>query len=615
MGGDNTKRGRQGRTPREDAKRQCQETHPESTPKQLMWNSKLVVDSQKHLSIFTMQTLFPLYLLVLSVGCLPQKSGNHSDQDLSDRSQRQSGLELLTFGIPLVATLLREPDQINVKPIFDPSYPQSGSAHFQYELAKFRPNPVEMSGRTQCTSRRATKTATTSVMNTRGRLQFVSEATTSSIAGSSGDDPRRPPTPPPRPTPQPRLNLKRRKQDPKKNTQYFIQDPTQQQQQHDGEVEIVLIDDEDNEDIQVVEVFAPPGARAVLTNVVTCGAPLMSGHNRDPADWEELTVWSSESESTNGPDSQTFSSRLPPLRTNPGSDRKPTASNEPRLPHWDGLLWGRPESGVTNTCIMDPFFSHVIYISRRYPRYFRIHLNLDRSRPEEFVFFLSQTHHGWSKSQLSEGVHKAWAITVPSNTFQTTRGVIDMKLTQENAVFVHFRHSNRIWVIYQCQCDMTSREDIEKGRREWSPAQIRALNAVPSDPASSKVLRKVDKKCKTCKGPFQYVRALVSQATWFHSFPAPRSDARREDYPLSIETQEMGTNGIVHFDLGYFSYGMRRQTRLDHHVSVHHIEGQGFYFYDCMQGAQLQPIPSTLDQGYVLTAVTYFRRYDETRPR
>jgi hypothetical protein len=574
-----------------------------------------------------MKTLFALHLLVLSVGCLPWKSGNHPDQDLGNRrSQRQSGLELLTFGIPIVATLLREPDQINVKPIFDPLYPQSdgSTTHFQYEFAKFRPNPVEMSGRqNQCTSRRATKTATTSVMNKRGRLQFVSEAT-SSTAGSSGDDPRRPPTPPPRPTPQPRLNLKRkRKQDPKKNTQYFIQDPTQQQQQ-DGEVEIILIDDEeeddddDDDDIQVVEVFAPPRARAVLTNVVTCPAPSTSGPttNRDPADWEELTVWSSESESTQGPDSQTFSSRLSPLRTNPGSDRSPTASNEPRLPHWDGLLWGRPETGVTNTCVMDPFFSHIIYIARRYPRYFRIHLNLDRSRPEDFVFFLSQTHHEWKKSALSEGVHKSWATTVPSDTFKTTtRGVIDMKLTQENAVFVHFRHSNRIWVIYQCQCDMTSREDIEEGRREWSPALIRALNAVPSDPPSSKVLRKADKKCKTCKGPFQYVRAMVSQATWFHSFPAPRSDARREDYPPSIETQEMGTNAIVHFDLGYFSYGVRRQTRLDHHVSVHHIEGQGFYFYDCMQGAQLQPIPSTLDQEYVLTAVTYFRRYDETRPR
>ena len=94
--------------------------------------------------------------------------------------------------------------------------------------------------------------------------------------------------------------------------------------------------------------------------------------------------------------------------------------------------------------------------------------------------------------------------------------------------------------------------------------------------------------------------------------PAPQSDARQGDYPLSSKTQETGTNAIVHFDLGYFSYGNRRQTRLGHHVSVHHIEGQGFYFYDCMQGAKLQPIPSTLDQEYVLEAVTYFQRYDKT---
>jgi hypothetical protein len=574
-----------------------------------------------------MKILFVLSVLVFSVDTLPQNLVNPPDQD--GRSQRQTGAELLfAIAAPVAAYLLREPEPINVKPILDPSYPQSLSKHFEYEFAKFMSNPVEMSGRAKCTSRgTTTKTTTTSVMNTRGRFQFVSEATTSSAAGSSGDDPRRPPTPPPKPTPQPRLNLKRKKKDPKKNTKYFIQDRTQTQQ-HDGEVEIVLIDDDDDDDvvfvphltydhddITVVEVHAPPGARAAITDVVTCPVPSTSGLNQNPAAYEEFTVMSSESDSTNGPDDVTFSSRLPPLRSNPGSDRKPRASNEPRLPHWNGLLWGRPQTGVTNTCIMDPFFSHVIYISRRYPRYFRIHLNLDSNRPEQYIFFLSQESHGWSTRQLSEGVHKTWAQTVPSNTFPTIRGVIDMKSTQEHAVFTHFQHSSRIWVVYQCQCDMTSREDIREGRREWSPAQIRALNAVPTDPTTPNVLRKVDKKCKTCKGRFQYVRALVSQATWFHSFPAPRSNARREDYPLSFETQEMGTNAIVHFDLGYFSYVTRRQTSVSHHVSVHNIEGRGFFFYDCMQGSQLQPIPATLDQDYVLTAVTYFRRSDETRPR
>jgi hypothetical protein len=81
--------------------------------------------------------------------------------------------------------------------------------------------------------------------------------------------------------------------------------------------------------------------------------------------------------------------------------------------------------------------------------------------------------------------------------------------------------------------------------------------------------------------------------------------------------QEIGTNAIVHFDLGYFSYNRRALIGgVRHYVSVHVIPDQGTLYYDGMsQYGDLQQIPNDLETTAVLESVVYFRRYDEGRPR
>jgi hypothetical protein len=464
-------------------------------------------------------------------------------------------------------------------------------------------------------------------MNVIGHFQFVSETTSNSMPG--GDDPRRPPTPSPRPTPQPRLSLKRKK-DPKKNTQYFLTDP--RLQQHDEEIEIVLLDDNENEDGEVViipdltynydniaravevPVPASPGSVAVITSTRTCPSTSATA-STSSAPIEYFHLAPSDSESSNGPDEVQFTTRLPPLRPYPSTDRIPTASNQPLLPHWRGLIWGRPGTGVTNTCVMDPFFSHILYTSRRYPRYFRTHLNLADSRPESYILFLSQNTQNRRQSitEMSHSIHKSWIRTLSPNYYPTdSKGDVDMASNQHTAITAHLLDSQRIWFVYQCGCDATTRTEIDNEQTEWKPEQVQALNN-PSLGAVS--MRKSGKKCKECKNNFQYTRGLVSQATWFHIFQAHRVISSRDNYPLSIQFQEIGTNAIVHFDLAFFSYRTRQERGISHHVTLHRIEGEGLYFYDCILGSGLLPIPSDLEQRYAINAVVYFRRHDETRPK
>ena len=562
-----------------------------------------------------MKILFISCLLVLSVAGLPQ---GPLHQEQGPRRHRQSGLELLSIAVPIAATLFREPDQINVKPIFDSSVPFSGFDQFSLDFEDFLSKPLQHSGRnTQCTRGTTKKTTTTSRMDSKGHFRFVSE-TVSNVAPGGGEDPQRPPTPPPKPTPQPRLNLKRKK-DQSKNIRYIIQDP--HQQQPNEEIEIILLDDDDEnvvvpnlsytyEDLTEVPVPGPSRAFAVVTSTTTCpSSPVPSTSTSQPQSHENLQIIGT------GPRGQSqvqFINDLPTLRPNPGSDRIPTAPNQPILPHWRGTIWGQWGSGVTNTCVMDSFFSHIIYISRRYPRYFRIHLNLANNRPETFILFLSRnTNMRSSIYEMSNGIHKSWIRSINPGSFPANiLGDADMASRQHEAVISHMPDSCRMWFVYECQCDTTSRSELD---RFWKPSQLHILN----NPATGTSKPKgAVKTCDNCKQGYRFTRGLVSQATWFHSFRVPRGPYNRDHFPRSIRMQEIGTNNIVHFDIGYFTYGSNGVNAfgLGHQTSVHWIEGEGYRFYDCTV-ANLAPVPPTLEQDNYIEAVVYFRRYDETRPR
>lgn len=572
----------------------------------------------------------------------PQSSEPKSE--VKSKTERQTGLEVVSFiGLPLLANFFGTPEKLNTKPILvvdtTPAVSFGKVTQFLIDFDEFASSPLSHSGRggQQC-AKGSTKTTTTSRINKNGRLMFVSETTSALAPG--GDDPRRPPTPPTKPTPRPKLNLKRKNKSGKEKKNKYQRVETENRLQ-DEEVEIILLDTNEEDEVVVIPVVnadysdisvseailpGPSGASLRVSSTSFCPATAtgaskitrVSSFGSSSSDALEIVdIETSNSESSNGPEEVTFSTKVPMLRPYPGSDQNPRASNIPLLPHWQGLMWGTTRSGATNTCVMDSFFSHVIYLARRHPRYFRIHLNAARNSPETFILFLSQNTAGRTRYELSQGVHLGWHRSVALGTFQTRNGVVDMVGSRDEAVHSHLRQSDRIWLTHQCGCDISTREDIRQDHRTWTPLQIAALNAPVEDTLKLNSPRKAAKKCKQCKERFRYVRGLVSQATWFHVFNVPRTVTSRQGYPLSIEMQEIGTNAIVHMDLGYFSYTTRRLVAgVLHCVSVHHIPDEGFFFYNGMQeGGNLQPVPADIDQTHDLISVVYFRRYDETRPR
>ena len=429
-----------------------------------------------------------------------------------------------------------------------------------------------------------------------------------------GDDPKRPITPPPRKLPLPQIGDRRRTRPRVESVQpvYEVED------EGTHEVEIITLDEEiiSLEDDSEIIIPVRTGDRIVLNEPVVCLDSPRSATASSSSSILTLENQRSASETSNGPDEVQFMMHMPMLRPYPRTDLTPQEPYQEVLPYWRGLMWGTSVSGVTNTCVMDSFFSHLIYLGRRFPRYFRIHLNAARNEQEMFILFMSQRTGGRSRYSLSQCIHQGWNRVVEPGTFTTINGVVNMVGSQDEAVFRHFRQSDRIWLTHQCGCLISTRVDIRRDRHSWTPEQVQTLST-PTEDTEEVGSKRSSKKCKDCKQRFRYVRALISQATWFHVFNVPRTVNSRAGYPLSIEMQEIGTNAIVHFDLGYFSYnGRNRVGGVSHYTSVHVIPDQGTLYYNGMaNGGDLQPIPSNLDKMAVLESVVYFRRYDEGRPR
>jgi len=541
--------------------------------------------------------------------------------------ERQSAVELIAFvGVPLIATYLGSQELENLQPKPDPSaYPDIRQQYLNNleEWLSAEPKTVSGRGKTCSSGQRGTQTRTTSRIKSSGRLSFLGE-TSSSMMAPGGDDPRKPPTPPPKRLPSPYIGDRPRKRTKvgKNKVIYLIdveEQPLEVKEEQPLEVEVVTLDDEVIT-IDEHEVFIPvaSGSNLVLVHTDTCPDPARPTSTASSEDVLLCEKQSSASESSNGPEEIQFMTDVPRLRPFPGTDLYPRGTTIPITPYWRGLIWGTSSSKVTNTCVMDSFFSHLIYLGRRFPRYFRIHLNAERNEPELFISYLTQHTEGQSRYSLSQCVHLGWNRVVPGGTFPVNNGVVNMVGSQYEAVFSHLRNSDRIWLVHQCECDLPTRVDIRRDRRTWTSAQVQALSAPAEDTHTPEEnSKKGNKKCKECKGRFRYLRALVSQATWFHAFHVPRTVNSRDGYPLTIEMQEIGTNAIVHFDLGYFSYVTRSTTGgVSHHTSVHLIADQGMFYYDGMSGSgDLRPIPANLEAMSTLDAVVYFRRYDGGRPR
>ena len=502
---------------------------------------------------------------------------NKSNDSIHLVQERQAISGLFAYvGVPLVATYLEAPGKIDLSPKYDSTLPNSGCEEFLNELKEFLSKPIEQSGRGKgCSSSAGTKrTKTTSRVNSNGRLMFVSESVSSMMA-PGGDDPQKPPTPPPKVLPLPRIVGRPRKRPRLDGTHpvYEVEDD----EAHE-EVEIITLDDDEAD---VTEVIIPIQTGAIVTIDMTndCSNNDRISSSSSSSGVLTLEYEKSASESSNGPDEVQFMTGVPLLRPHPGTDLNPRGSRQPVTPFWRGLIWGTSASRVTNTCVMDSFFSHLIYLGRRFPLYFRLHLNAAQNEPERFILYMSQRTDGRSRYSLSQCIHHGWSQVVSAGTFPTVNGVINMVGSQDEAVFTHLRQSDRIWLTHQCGCLISTRVDIRRDRHSWTPAQVQALSS-PVEDTREESSKRASKKCKDCKLRFRYVRSLVSQATWFHAFNVPRTVTSRDGYPVTIEMQEIGTNALVHFDLGYFSYNGRDSVGgVRHYTSVHVIPDQGIFYY------------------------------------
>jgi hypothetical protein len=566
-------------------------------------------------------------IIVLFCVIIIAESIKEEKQEQNGPQKRQTGLELVTFvGVPLMATILRMPPvNLNLRPKIKPTVLNSGCMDIEKEINELLSSPITYSGKGKgCSSNQGSvRTKTSSRVSSTGKLIFLGESSSSMMA-PGGDDPRRPPTPPPRNLPLPLIGDRRRKRPRVEGEQpVYVIDDEEEDEEDRHEVEVVTLDDDvftiDEDGGNEVTLPVQPGMVITLDETISCSSsrgPTSSSSSAGSSGILWCEKERSASETSNGPDEVQFMTRVPALRPYPGTDRNPRGSNQELTPYWRGLIWGTSSSRITNTCVMDSFFSHVIYLARRFPRYFRIHLNLSNDRLEAFILAITQRTEGRTRYNLSQCVHQGWSAAVTPGTFPQVNGVVDMVGSQDEAVFAHLRQSDRIWLIHHCGCQVSTRVDIRKDKHVWTPAQVQALTS-PAEENQQESSKHTSKRCKECKSQFRYVRALVSQATWFHAFNVPRTVNSREGYPLSIQMQEIGTNAIVHFDLGYFSYNRRAMVGgVRHYVSVHVIPDQGTLFYDGMsQNGDLQNIPSDLETNSVLESVVYFRRFDEGRPR
>ena len=385
--------------------------------------------------------------------------------------------------------------------------------------------------------------------------------------------------------------------------------------------QIVLIEDEDeDEDIEILE---------DMENAVTLEdcqqqqqqqqqqqpSTAAIGHSRQSSGGSSsvraVSVGiSTSSEASIGPSPLQIA--VPITRNNPGQIARPMIIRSPLPDHlqWPSLMWGTQGSGVTNTCNIDSFLSHVIYLSRAHFGYFHRHLNLVNSIHENAIIRIieqSMDNNNIIRSfQFSRFVHFQWFNAVSNVLLPASHQLQLPRLPNSNAVnfsgseLEHIAHplrdSSMIWYIHTCQCDRPSAETTDRTYL-WSGQDLHNLNNNAFN------TRTTTKKCKTCKSKFNSNRCpAISPATWFQLFRL-RRDMHYTEVPESLTFLDIGSGSPVQFDLGYISIHANEH----HQTSIHRI-GNTYRYYDGMQHqGQLQDIPENLGTMKVNSAV-YFRR-------
>jgi hypothetical protein len=483
----------------------------------------------------------------------------------------------------------------------------------------------------QATGKQCSKSATkTSVYSLKDHALVSSQS--SSAAGSGAPGPPPPPGGGKKPTPAPKLNLEKigvakTSKNIKKTT--FIVDPrllsakllTPQVQNRNNEIEVVSLDNSlEEEDLvfddSVIIINSEYLLNALPGSSISIESPVPSTSRGCISNTAStfINVDSSSSEEDGGTIDQRhqITITLPRLRRRPDTDAYSIFDNLVYEQAWLGVMWGTRASGITNTCNMDSFLSHALYMARQYNGYFRRHLNLDNNMAENALQRLTMDTTIGSVYDISQRAHLRWSEIIPNSNFPTVNQVIDVAGAERFNVIKALTDSSIMFFVHNCHCPQetySSSSATEEFSLTWNSARLRRLSGQTNEGKST---RKSEKKCKECHSEFIYQRGLVPASTWFHSFDL----SRQEDHtnlPTTIEMFDFHTNELVNFDVGYISYSIDTGMTtafgmLNHQVSLHYINNEWRFYDGMVANGALQNIPRHFMTKYQISSITYFRR-------
>ena len=406
-----------------------------------------------------------------------------------------------------------------------------------------------------------------------------------------------------------------------------------------ADASVIILDDDEDDDVVIIEKHVDLNEETeieVISNEVhipvqpgtsvtvnQCQPSTSSGitHQLSVSPARSISLLSSSSSDASLDDSidQLFVS-MPTLRDNPGEleDQFVGMLPYPVIPedlYWNGLIWGTSRTGVTNTCNYDSYLSHVIYMSRRDPDYFRRNLNLLDSVAETAIRSITNLFRSVHAMDItsSRHAHMLWRNSLVNPLLDNPAdfpvdpktGVINMASVEDVTVHGPLSNSSLIWFLHDCQCTQNQAMPIDEAVSTYNANRLHSINN------NQFVSNKNSKTCKICKVNFTSRQTpVITPATWFHSFPTDTYDQVLEDYPLTMNFRDITTGNLVEFELGFFTYSTRVQANMGHVISVHNIDGT-FRFYNGMQNyGRLQNLPTDLNTGvkYEMNFVTYFRK-------
>jgi hypothetical protein len=326
---------------------------------------------------------------------------------------------------------------------------------------------------------------------------------------------------------------------------------------------------------------------------------------------------------------------VPPMRRNIDVTENFIFPHFPLPPveqHFQGLLWGDGiEQPAWNTCPMDSFFSHVMYLNRVDPNFRRYFNLLPPSTGETIVnemirrFPVTPITEPNQPNQPNRRALANWSNRVHHAVGRANSDLLTpypMEPRGQNMVtdfaepsrgganwFQLFQNSSRFYVGHACGCrDTETQLPLDAFHSEQSASNLVSLNT--RNPNLSTSL--ANKRCKTCQKNFQVERGFVLYSSWFIRFAVTRD---QQNFPEHLRLTNINSLRILDYELGFRQYRTRRRPgRVAHVTSVHRVlnttsyEWNEMYYDSMLNNGRLMPVPANLDEDHELEYVYYFRK-------